>query len=178
MASRRYILLNKVQIGYEKFIKNCTLFKNMKNIQPKLVGLFKEGFCTPQIGKIAKAIDEPAATIHYNIKKLEREGVVRAYKAVFDYRKINEGFCTFILVALSASEYSSPEKIAGRLVKQKEIESIDVLAGEWELILKVRTKDQDDFYDFLKNVISKEKGIRKTKSIISLKQLKTEFVTL
>ncbi len=46
------------------------------------------------------------------------------------------------------------------------------------MILKARTKDQDDYYDFLKNVISKMKGIWKTKSIISLKQLKTEFVTL
>jgi len=150
----------------------------MKNIQPKLVSLLKEGFCTPQIGRIAKEIDEPAATIHYNIKKLEREGVIRAYKAVFDYKKIDEGFCTFVLIALAPSEYANPEKIAGKLAKQKEIESIDVLAGEWELIIKVRTKDQDGYYDFLKNVISKEAGIRKTKSIISLKQSKTEFITL
>ena len=150
----------------------------MKNIQPKLVSLFKEGFCTPQIGRIAKELGEPAATIHYNIKKLERDGVVRAYKAVFDYTKINEGFCTFILVALSAREYSSPERIAGKLARHTAIESIDILAGEWEMLLKVRTRDQDDYYEFLKNVISKEPGIRKTKSIISLKQLKTEFITL
>lgn len=46
----------------------------MKDIQPKLIRLFKEGYCTPQIGRIAKEIDEPSSTIHYNIKKLEERG--------------------------------------------------------------------------------------------------------
>ncbi len=150
----------------------------MKNIQSKLVWLLKDDYCTPQISRIAKAIDEPAATIHYNIKKLEDDGSIRAYKAVFDYRKISEGFCVFILIALSSKEYGAPENIAKRLARHKEIESVDILAGEWELLAKVRTKDQDEYYNFLKNVISKEEGIRKTKSIISLKQLKTEFVQL
>jgi len=150
----------------------------MKDIQPKLIRLFKEGYCTPQIGRIAKEIDEPSSTIHYNIKKLEKRGAVRTYKAVFDYKEIDEGFCTFILIALSSTEYADPERIAKELGRHKEVESVDILAGDWELIVKVRAKNQDEYYNFLKKVISKEKGIENTSSIISLKQIKTEFVLL
>lgn len=150
----------------------------MKDIQPKLIRLFKEGYCTPQIARIAREIDEPSATIHYNIKKLENEGAIKTYKAVFNYSKINEGFCAFVLIALSSAEYSDPEKIARNLARHKEVESVDVLAGDWELILKIRTRDQNDYYGFLKGVLSKEEGIEKTSSIISLKQIKTEFVQL
>jgi len=150
----------------------------MKDIKPKLIRLFKEGYCTPQIGRIAKNIDEPSATIHYNIKKLEHEGAIKTYKAVFDYKKISEGFCAFVLVALSSEEYADPERIANKLAKHQEVESVDILAGDWELILKVRTSDQDKYFEFLKKVISVEKGIEKTNSIISLKQVKTEFVLL
>ena len=150
----------------------------MKDIQPKLIRLFKEGYCTPQIGRIAKEIDEPSSTIHYNIKKLEDEGAIRTYKAVFDYKKIDEGFCAFVLIALSSSEYADPERIAGELARHKEVESIDILSGDWELIVKVRTKDQDKYYEFLKKVISREEGIENTSSMISLKQVKTEFVLL
>jgi DNA-binding Lrp family transcriptional regulator len=50
------------------------------------------------------------------------------------------------------------------------------VAGDWELIMKSRTKDQDEYFSFLKNVISREKGIEKTRSIISLKDIKTEFI--
>lgn len=150
----------------------------MKDIRPKLIRLFKEDYCTPQIGRIAKEIDEPSTTIHYNVKKLESEGAIKAYKAVFDYKKIGEGFCSYVLVALSSNEYSDPERIANNLARHGEVESVDILAGDWELMLKVRTKDQDDFYQFLKNVISREKGIENTNSLISLNQVKTEFVRL
>jgi len=150
----------------------------MKDIQPKLIRLFKEGYCTPQIGRIAREIDEPSTTIHYNVKKLESEGAIKAYKAVFDYRKIHEGFCSFVLIALSSNEYTDPERIAENLAKHNEVESVDILAGDWELIIKVRAKDQDEYYQFLKNVISKEKGIENTNSIISLRQVKTEFIQL
>ena len=150
----------------------------MKDIKPKLIRLFKEGYCTPQIGRIAREIDEPSTTIHYNIKKLESEGAIKTYKAVFDYGKIGEGFCAFILIALSSDEYADPERIANSLARHREVESVDILAGDWELIVKIRARDQDDYYHFLKEVISKEKGIENTNSIISLKQVKTEFVKL
>ena len=150
----------------------------MKDIKPKLIRLFKEGYCTPQIARIAKKIDEPATTIHYNIKKLENEGAIKTYKAVFDYKKIDEGFCAYVLIAFSPAEYSTPERIARALSKHKEVESVDLITGDWELIIKVRTKDQDEYYNFLRNVISREHGLQKTKSMISLKQFKTEFISL
>jgi DNA-binding Lrp family transcriptional regulator len=43
------------------------------------------------------------------------------------------------------------------------------------MILKVRVKDQDEYYELVKNVISR-KGVTKITSLTSLKQLKTEFV--
>jgi len=150
----------------------------MKDIQSKLIRLFKEGYCTPQIGRIAREIDEPSATIHYNIKKLENEGAIKSYKAVFDYGRIGEGFCAFVLIALSSDEYADPERIANNLARHSEVESVDILAGDWELIVKIRAKDQDEYFRFLKDVISREKGIENTNSLISLKQIKTEFVQL
>ena len=149
----------------------------MKNIRPKLIELFKEGYCSPQIARIAKKINEPSSTIHYNIKSLEKEGAIRTYKAVFDYKKINERFCAFILVALSPSEYPDPERIPKALAKYKEVESIDLVTGEWELVIKVRTKDQDEYYNFLRNVLSQQ-GIHRTMSLTSLKQFKNEFISL
>lgn len=147
----------------------------MKDIQPKLIELFKKGHCTPQIARIAKELKEPSTTIHYNIKKMEKEGTIKTYKAVFDYKKINEGFCTFVLISLSPDEYGNPEKVGKELAKHPEVESVDICTGDWEIVLKVRVKDQDAYYNLVKNVISR-KGVEKIKSLLSMKQLKTEFV--
>lgn len=149
----------------------------MKDISPRLIKAFKQGYCTPQIARLAKFLKEPSTTLHYNIKKLEKEKAIIAYKAVFDYKKINEGFCTYVLINLSPDEYGNPEKIGKDLAKHSQIESVDIVTGDWELILKVRIKDQDEYYNFVKNVISR-KGIIKITSLVSFKQLKTEFVEL
>ncbi len=149
----------------------------MKDITSKLVTLLKESNCTPQIARLARKLKEPSTTLHYNIKKLEREGAIKTYKAVFDYKKIDEGFCVFVLISLSPNEYGNPENIGRDLAKHPQVESVDICTGNWEMILKVRVTDQDAYYTFLKNVIFR-KGIDKIVSLISFKQLKTEFVTL
>lgn len=149
----------------------------MKDIRPKLINLFKEGNCTPQISVIAKKLKEPSTTIHYNIKKLEQEGAIKTYKAVFDYKKIDEGHCTYVFINLSQENYADPEKVGNELSKDPRVESIDVCTGEHELIVKLRTKDIDEYYSTIKEWVKKF-GFRKTISMTSLKQIKAEFVVL
>lgn len=149
----------------------------MKNLEEKLVSLLSSGFCVPQISSLAKASHEPATTIHYNVKKLQSEKKLIVCKAVFDYSKLDRGFCSYVLINLSPDEYGDPERIARELVKFNEIESIDIATGDWELVLKVRTKDISEYYSFVKTVLSR-KGITKIKSLNSLKQIKSEFVVL
>ncbi len=149
----------------------------MRNLKPQLIELLKSGGCTPRISKLARNLHTRSSTIHYNIKSMEKDGTVRSYKAVFDYKKIGEGFCTFVLIHLSPDEYSDPLKIANMLAAYPEIESIDVVTGEWELLIKVRTASIEEYYTFATRVLS-IKGIARTQSLNSLKQVKTEFVIL
>ena len=149
----------------------------MKDIKPKLIELFKEGNCTPLISAIAKKLQEPATTIHYNVHKLEEEGAIKAYKAVFDYKKIDEGHCTYVFINLSQENYGDPEKIGKELAKDSRVESVDVCTGEYELIVKLRTKDIDEYYQTIKDWVKKFE-FRKTTSVTSLKQIKSEFVKM
>lgn len=149
----------------------------MKNIGPKLISLFKSGFCTPRIAGIAKKLGEPSTTIHYNIKKLEKEGAIKSYKAVFDYKKIGQGHCTYLLISLIQDKYGDPESVTKELAKNPNIESIDICTGDYELLVKLRSKDIDDYYAFVKVAIKKY-GFSKVISLTSLKQVKTEFVEL
>ena len=96
---------------------------------------------------------------------------------MFDYKKIGMGFCTYVLLSLAPDQYADPEKIGRELCKNPEVEAVDICTGDWELVLKVRVKDQDEYYEFVKRVLSR-KGIGKTKSLVSFHQLKTEFVEM
>ena len=132
----------------------------MKDIRYKLIELLKTDYATPQIARLAKKLKEPSSTLHYNLKKLENSGIVKSYKAVFNHKLINQGFCAFLLINLSPSEYGDPERIANELINLKEIESINIITGDWELFIKLRTKNQEEYYAFVKNVISRKTGKR------------------
>lgn len=149
----------------------------MKDIEPRLIELFKEGYCTPLISQIAKKLKEPSTTIHYNIKRMEKEGAIKTYKAVFDYKKINAGLCTYVFVNVSPENYDNPEEIANQIAKDPRVESIDVCTGDYELLIKLRNKDIDEYYSMIKEIVGKFK-FSKTTSITSLKQVKSEFVNL
>lgn len=149
----------------------------MKNIEPKLIGLFKKGYCTPQIAQIAKKLKEPGTTIHYNIKRMEKEGKIKSYKAVFDYKKISEGHCTYLLINLLPENYGEPEKIAREIAEDDHVESVDIITGDYELIIKLRSKDIDEYYAWVKDAV-KRYGFSKIVSLTSLKQMKSEFVVM
>jgi Lrp/AsnC family leucine-responsive transcriptional regulator len=147
----------------------------MKDIRNSLIKLLKKGNCTPQISVLAKTLKMPSTTIHYNIKRLEQDGLIKRYSAVLNHKKAGQEFCSFVLISLNSDEYDDPEKIAKELANYEEVESVDICTGDWELIIKVRTKNIDEYYEFVKKVFSK-KGIRKIKSLNSLKQIKSEFI--
>ena len=85
--------------------------------------------CSKKEIVISKKLKEPSTTIHYNIKKLEQEKAVRAYKAVFDYKKIDEGHCTYIFINLAQEHYADPEKIGKEIARDPRVESVDVCTG-------------------------------------------------
>lgn len=149
----------------------------MKDIRNKLIELLRTGYCTPQIARLAKKLKQPSTTLHYNIKRLEKEGVIRAYGAVLDYKKIGKGHCTYVLVNLKGEHYAEPEEIAKQIAKDPHVESVDIITGDYELLIKLRAKDIDEYYSLMKEFIRRY-GFSKAVSLTSLKQVKTEFIEL
>jgi len=52
---------------------------------------------------------------------------------------------------------------------------VDALTGEWELLVKIRAKDQKEYFALTEEILSGE-GIVKVNSLISLEQMKSEYV--
>jgi len=147
----------------------------MKNIEGRLLPLLKTGFCTPKVSSIARRLREPTTTIQYNIKRLEREGKVKGYKAVLNHEKLDRGFCAYALLELNPKAYVQPEVVARKIAKNPDVESVDICTGDWELIVKLRARDHNGYYGLVKTLLSQEE-VAKIKSLISLKQMKSEFI--
>lgn len=148
----------------------------MKDIKARLTNLLGKGYCTPRISELAKALKEPPATIHYNIKQLEKD-TIRGYRAVFNYKAIEQGFCAYVLIHMAPEEGIDPAKIPIELAEYPQVESVDIVMGDWDVILRVRMKDVDEYYQFLKNVLLK-KRLSRIQTVASTKQIKDEFMII
>lgn len=154
----------------EKQIKKMILISELSKIDS----------CSPKIADLASKLNIANSTIHYNIKKLEEQSKILGYKAVFNYKKVKRGFCAFALMKLDGKYYNDMDswnKFGKMLASNEDVESVDVVTGEWEFIVKIRAKDQDDYWVKLQNVI-KDVPIIKVNSMISIRQLKSEYTLI
>ena len=152
----------------------------MKKLEEPLIKELRAGACVPAITTLAKRLKQPGSTIHFNVKKMEMEGTILSYKAVFDHSKIEEGFTVFALVKLNELAYEDEhftERVAKKIASHAEVESVDIMTGDWELLVKIRAKDQGEYFGLARKCIAMP-GVVKVHSMISLRELKSEYMVL
>ncbi|MFH1316741.1 MAG: Lrp/AsnC ligand binding domain-containing protein [Candidatus Woesearchaeota archaeon] len=66
---------------------------------------------------------------------------------------MDKGHCTYVLGNLSSDNYAEPEVVAKDIARHDEVESIDIVTGDYEILMKLRTKDIDEYYQFVKFLI-------------------------
>jgi DNA-binding Lrp family transcriptional regulator len=94
---------------------------------------------------LSKMVGLPISTVHRRVKKMEREGVIKGYKAVIDYEKTARPIGALLLVNLEEvvpGKGHIPKKdIVKGFRKFEEIEEvIDVQAYQFDLVIRVRLK--------------------------------------
>ena len=144
-------------------------------MKEKIIDVLRNGSCAPILEKVANELDIPHDKAKELIATIEKEGIFKGYHAIPNYSKIDKGFCVIALMNLNPEEYTDPEKLALDLAKMDEVESLHLCSGEWDIVMSVRTKDQHEYFKFVKDLL-KRKAVNKIKSQTSLKQIKNDYV--
>ena len=95
---------------------------------------------------IGKNLDLPVSTIYSRIQKMEDEKIIDSYKTLFNADKLGFSAVAIILVRLKFSDITSKKpydfkEIARQLAVFPEIQEVHLIAGDWDLFLKVRGAD-------------------------------------
>jgi DNA-binding Lrp family transcriptional regulator len=119
----------------------------------------------------------PISTVHRRIKKMEKDGVIKGYKALLDYEKTVRPIGTLLLVDLAEvvpGRGNIPKtKILDALKKFEEIEEIiEVQAANFDLVVRARFQSLRKLSEFIEELRYVE-GIEETSSAII-----TEEITL
>jgi len=95
-----------------------------------------------------------SSAVHERVRKLEKGGVIRGYRAVVD--PVAVGLYVTALVAATPLDPSQPDDLPDRLRGFPEIEDCYSVAGEANYVLKVRTKTTGELEDLIRRL--REKG--------------------
>jgi DNA-binding Lrp family transcriptional regulator len=128
--------------------------------------------CKMTAKEIARKINSPITTVFAKIKRMEQQGIIKEYRAILDYKKLDFGVTAFILASFSyrANKEEAPlsqRAIAEQISKFPEVQEVHIISGDWDILIKVKDKDVDSIGRFVIDKLRTVKGIEKTLTCIA-----------
>lgn len=118
-------------------------------------------------------------TIFARIKRLEREGIIKEYRAILDPKALGKGTTAFILIKYDTSFGFTQREVAEKISKLPEIQEVYIIAGDWDMIAKIREKDVESLGRIVLDKIREIEGVKETVSLIVFESIKeTTFLSV
>jgi Lrp/AsnC family leucine-responsive transcriptional regulator len=114
--------------------------------------------------QIGARVGLSASTVHDRVRKLERRGIIRGYRASVDPQAV--GLDVTALVSVMPLDPSQPDDLPDQVVEFSEVEDCYSVAGEANYVLKVRTGTTGDLEDLIRRL--REKAGVTTNTTIAL----------
>jgi Lrp/AsnC family transcriptional regulator, leucine-responsive regulatory protein len=115
-------------------------------------------------GAIAKKVGLAASSVHDRVRKLEKRGVVRGYRADVDLAKAGFPITAFVSLELRPS---SPTNIPARVAEFELVESCYSVAGENSYVLVVRAPSTVALEELLDALRAKLEVVTKSTIVLS-----------
>ena len=106
------------------------------------------------------------------MRRLEKEGYIRGYAALVDHQRMGEGHVAFVQVTLSDTRSAALEAVNRAVVSVPEIEQCHMIAGGFDYLLKVRTKDIAAYRRVLGEHISALPHVAHTSTFVAMETVK------
>lgn len=121
---------------------------------------------------LARRVGLSKTPVQARVKKLEREGIIRGYAALIDRARMGEGHIAFVQVTLSDTRSNALDAFNRAALAVPEIEECHMIAGGFDYLLKVRTKDIDAYRRILGERISALPHVAQTSTFVAMEVVK------
>ncbi|HIJ98566.1 TPA: Lrp/AsnC family transcriptional regulator [archaeon] len=120
---------------------------------------------------LSKKLNMPATTIHERIKKMETEGIITGYHVAIDYEKVGMPTTAIILVRRMPRTVSDRKvlykKIADLTAKIPDIQEAHIVTGEYDMVLKIRGKNEKEVGAFIVDTIWNMPEVERTLTLMT-----------
>lgn len=142
----------------------------MDSIDEDIISAIYSG--TIRYSSLAKELGLPVSTVHFRVKRLEREKIVKYYRGEIDWKKAGLSLTAFISINVDVDLLKSLKKSQKQLLDEllgiTYVKEGHIITGDADIILKVIARDSEHLGKILLNSIDAKQGVVRTKTIIVL----------
>ena len=135
-----------------------------------LAALQGDGRLTNQ--ELAERVNLSASQCSRRRLRLEREGVIRGYRAVLSPRALHLAITAFVQVTLAAHTKENAESFKSLVRQRPEVLDGFTLTGEADYLLRVVTTDLDALSELVNEVLLPHPAVARVQSRIVLDRIK------
>lgn len=123
--------------------------------------------CKIGVQKISEEVGKGISTVHARIKSLEQSNIIKQYSAILDPIQLNRPTLALIFVTIryrvpGESDLLSQQEFCTEISKHPFVQEVFILSGEYDVFLKVRTKDVEEMNQFIVSFLRGLPAVEKT----------------
>ncbi len=124
------------------------------------------------ITDLAREIGLSKSPTQARLRRLEKDGVITGYRALYDPIRLGLNHVSFVEVRLSDTREAALQAFNAAVVKIPEIEQVHLIAGNFDYLMKIRTRDMMDYRRFLAEKISALPHVANTSTYVAMQAVK------
>jgi Lrp/AsnC family leucine-responsive transcriptional regulator len=128
------------------------------------------------ITELAKRVGLSKTPCQNRLKRLIEEGTVLGFRAVLNHQRLGRDHVTFVEVKLSDTRENALLAFNQAIQALPEVEQCHMIAGAFDFLLKVRTRDIKDYRRVLGETISALPHVASTSTHVSMQTVKDDLV--
>ncbi|MBJ85934.1 MAG: ArsR family transcriptional regulator [Pelagibacterales bacterium] len=125
--------------------------------------------------ELAKQVGLSASPCLRRVKSLEESGVITGYSAIINQNKVHLSVNVFVQVSLERQSEERLQVFEEKIMEYREVMEAYLMTGEADYLLRIVVKDLQAYEKFLKDNLTKIKGIASIRSYFSLKQVTRKY---
>ncbi len=122
--------------------------------------------------KLAQIINLSPTPCLERVKRLEKEGYIKNYVAILDPDLLGASLVSFIEVSLARTTTLALATFREEIWKMPEVQECHMVAGGFDYLIKVRTRDMAHYRKFLGEELSSLSDIRSTHTYVVMEEVK------
>jgi Lrp/AsnC family leucine-responsive transcriptional regulator len=121
---------------------------------------------------LAERVNVSAATCHRRTQRLFDEGYISGVRAEVAPAAVGLGALVMVGVVLDRSTPESFGAFEGAVMEMKEVLDCNLVAGDFDYLLKIRVRDMADFNKLHGQKLIALPGVRQTRTFFVMKEVK------